>query len=157
MERRVRGVSRPYDPQMPTPVIATIALVLSVASLSWQAWSWWRSGPIIKVTGASDSPIFEGQQSDLGYHYIQAENTGRAAATIEAFGVILPSGLKPVRHRQDDLEAVEPRMLPLRLEPRTSARWYFTTQIFQGEEVAETLPFVVVAGKGERKGKRFFS
>ncbi|MFD5785871.1 hypothetical protein ACFWH1_04455 [Streptomyces sp. NPDC127037] len=140
---------------MSTPVIASTALVLSVASLSWQAWSWWWSGPIIKVTGAADSPIFEGQQSDLGYHYIEAVNTGRAAATIEAFGVILPSGLKPVRHKQDDLDAVEPCTLPYRLEPHSSARWYFTTQIFQGEEVTGTRPFVVVAGKGEREGKEF--
>ncbi|QKW44271.1 hypothetical protein [Streptomyces microflavus] len=141
----------------PTVVVSSIALVFSVASLSWQAWSWWWSGPIIKITGASDSPIFQGQQSDLGYHYIQVVNTGRAAATIEAFGVILPSGLKPIRYMQDDLEAVEPRALPYRLEPHSSARWYFTPQIFQGEEPAETRPFVVMSGKGEKEGKKFFS
>ncbi|MFF2436634.1 hypothetical protein ACFVU4_21055 [Streptomyces sp. NPDC058107] len=140
---------------MSTTAIAIVALVLSVASLLWQGWSWYRSGPIIKVTGAADSPIFEGQQSDLGYHYIQAVNKGRAAATIEAFGVALPSGLRRVSHAQEDLAAVEPCALPYRLEPHSSARWYFTTQMFQGEEVREALPFVVVSGKGERKGKKF--
>lgn len=138
-------------------VVSIIALVLSLASISWQAWSWWWSGPIVKVTGASDSPIYEGQQSDLGYHYIQVVNTGRAAATIEAFGVTLPSGLKPIRYRQDDLDAVEPCALPYRLESHSSARWYFTPQLFQGEEPKETRPFVMVSGKGQKDGKKFFS
>ncbi|MGW4309502.1 hypothetical protein V6574_19285 [Streptomyces sp. SM1P] len=142
---------------MSTTAIAILALVLSVLSLLWQAWSWWRSGPIIRVTGGTDSPVFEGQRSDLSYRYIEAVNTGRAAATIEAFGVTLPSGLKPIRHGQDDLDAVEPCALPYRLEPNSSARWYFTPQIFQGEEPKETRPFVMVSGKGQKDGKRFFS
>ncbi|MEU3555068.1 hypothetical protein [Streptomyces fragilis] len=119
-------------------VIAIIALVLSVVSLLWQAWSWWRSGPIIEVAAGIDSPVFEGQRSDLAYHYIQAMNNGRAAATIEAFGVALPSGIRPISHTQEDLPAVEPCRLPYRLEPHFSARWYFTPQMLQGEEVRQT-------------------
>ncbi len=37
-------------PVMTQPLIVSIiALVLSLASLSWQAYSWFRTGPVVKV------------------------------------------------------------------------------------------------------------
>jgi hypothetical protein len=112
-------------------ILSILALVLSLGSLSWQAWSWFRSGPVLRVK-VTNIVADSGRISAYGIpepdHYVQVEvvNHGRAAATISTWGIELPGGESmfvtlppPISDR-----------LPGRLEPHASLRLHV-----EGEEL----------------------
>jgi hypothetical protein len=118
-----------------TLAIAVLSLVLSVASLTWQAATFVLSGSRVRaelkhgarnastvVTGAPGSQDFlslAGQGLTDEVIGIEVRNVGRLAASIQSVSAALASGLKvtPVR------ELVGPT-LPHTLEPQSAASWF---------------------------------
>jgi hypothetical protein len=103
-------------------IVSLLALVLSVASLSWQAWSWYHSGPVLRVKTADFWTDAGNPESQVPDHYvaITITNHGRAAATAQAWGIEDPSG--------ESLTVPSPwpfsDALPARVEPHASASFY---------------------------------
>lgn len=102
-------------------ILSVLALVLSLASLGWQAWTWLRSGPVLLVE-VSNIITDAGSTSAYGAgtpeHYVQVTvvNRGRAAATINTWGIETPGG--------KNIFVVQPLpfsdRLPARVEPHSS-------------------------------------
>ncbi len=101
-------------------IVSWLALVLSAASLSWQAWTWFYSGPVLRVQ--STSVFTDAARPGVPDEYIVIEviNRGRAAATIRSWGIEDPSGasltVKTPLPFSDEL--------PARLESHASASFY---------------------------------
>ncbi len=119
-------------------ILATIAIVMSGISLSWQAVTWVRSGPVVTVAGDWDSS---------GNPGFTVRNRGRAPVTVNEWGlrhgqirIRLPEGL--VR---------ESPPLPHRLDQGASATWRIEQGAFKGFCNAQSLderqlvPFVSLA------------
>src|SRR4051794_38334838 len=64
-------------------ILSVLALILSLASLGWQTWTWARSGPVLRVKVAAILTDAGGLSADPAF-YLQTTvvNRGRAAATI---------------------------------------------------------------------------
>jgi hypothetical protein len=97
-------------------ILSALALVLSPASLTWQAWSWFRSGPVLRVKVANS---FAAVTDDHVEHYISvtAANTGRGATTVTGWGIRLPNGTDYIVFRPLVFSA----QTPARIEPHASA------------------------------------
>jgi hypothetical protein len=95
--------------------VALLGVVIAAASLWWQAWTWYRSGPQIDLSISNQFPT-DGDK--LGDHLVALTvvNMGRAATTIEAWGIQLPdkSNVIPWNCPQWFVQ------LPHRLEPHSS-------------------------------------
>ena len=104
-----------------TLTLAIIAIVLSASSLGWQAWSWWRDGPVIRLSSVYAMPVFgpPGAQ-EFGDDYIQVTvaNNGRAPATLKNWGIDL--GNKRNAFPGSPLSWTTP--LGSRIEPHSSAQ-----------------------------------
>lgn len=96
--------------------LSIIALVLSVVALAWQAWTWLRSGPVIKVTVSQTLPLYPNHAGDW-HTSVAAVNSGRAATTITSFGFETADG----RTLYTSSPAAWSDRLPHRLEPHSSA------------------------------------
>jgi hypothetical protein len=131
-------------------ILAIIGIVLSVASLGWQAWTWSRSGPHVVVTAANTWPVYAGQ---LGAWHVSvtATNNGRAPITIDGWGFELPD-------KSDFIEMRPPAWattLPYRLEPHSHASWMMEVDDLKsscagrGVTVADLRPWVRAAGVGK--------
>lgn len=133
-----------------TLALAILGVVLAVASLAWQAWSWQHSGPVVKVRGTSS---FLTTSSELWLH-VEATNTGRAPCTVEAWGVLVPPDGQIVQPNPWPISAP----LPYRLESHASASWFMHQselhQVSQqrGVPLSAMRPFVRIAGKGTISG-----
>jgi hypothetical protein len=105
-----------------TLVIAVLALTLSVAALVWQVVSWWLAGAIVRVTtrfAIGVGPVIGGARLIA----INVRNVGRAAVSVEQWGLSLPSA-----HVQLVVPAPDPWMGPEvshTLEGGHSQTWYF--------------------------------
>ena len=93
-----------------TVILSIVALALSVASLSWQAWAWSRNGPRLRM-GVSRIQVTYGEDLTL---QLTIANAGRAAATVVDVRVQLIDG---GRHRV----TVVDQGLPAGIEPYASA------------------------------------
>lgn len=97
-------------------LMSILAVVLSAVSIAWQAWSWRRSGPVLRVTTAASVAAVS---DDHVEHFVSVSvaNTGRAAATVEGWGFRLPNGMDYVVLRPPPFSA----QVPMRVEPHASA------------------------------------
>jgi hypothetical protein len=111
-----------------TLALAITGVVLGVLSLGWQAWTWARSGPVVKVEASSSFPIYDGH---MGEHHVsvKAINRGRAPATITGWGIGFPDGGGLFVPTQLSWST----RLPHRLEPHSSAEFHV-----EAEEVRRT-------------------
>jgi hypothetical protein len=92
-------------------VLSAIAIVMSGASLTWQIVAWQRSGAVLRVhTSQSFIPWPHGPVGQ--YVSVTARNSGRAAATVVAWGLRFPNGDSLVQFRPLPIE----KPLPHRLE-----------------------------------------
>jgi hypothetical protein len=103
-------------------ILSVLALVLSLASLSWQAWTWSRSGPVLRVEVTNMVTDAGSTYGGTPEHYVEvkAVNRGRAAATIQTWGIEVPGGgsifvMQPLSFSQ---------RLPARVEPHSSASFH---------------------------------
>lgn len=67
-----------------TLAVALTGLLLSLVSLGWQIWSWYSSGPRVRVSTSNAYPVFGHQ---IGDHYVvvTATNRGRSAVTLTSW------------------------------------------------------------------------
>jgi hypothetical protein len=104
-------------------IVSLVALGLSVVSIGWQAWTWRRSGAVVKVTASQSFPVFG---SDVGDPHVSvtATNKGRSPVTVNSWGFETPTGNK--------IFVTQPLSwstpLEHRLEPGTEASWYAVTE-----------------------------
>ncbi|MGH3614863.1 MAG: hypothetical protein ACRDRK_20165 [Pseudonocardia sp.] len=78
---------------MPTLVVSILALILAVISLCWQAWSWFRTGPVVRLkTGWA---VGVGGLSGRWIH-ITAHNTGRSPVQVTGYSLETPTGMSLV-------------------------------------------------------------
>jgi hypothetical protein len=96
-----------------TNILAIVAIVLSTASLAWQAASWLLSGPVIKVLITLDSSGVT----------VTAYNSGRAPATITAVEVA-SGGQAPVFVGRTPEPESDP--IPFRLPEGGHASWRYS-------------------------------
>jgi hypothetical protein len=129
--------------------IAIVALVLSIASLSWQMITWSRSGP--KVVVRATPGITVGSLENVEHVAIIVTNEGRAAATISSVGFTMTTGQQLVSVGSYIL----PAELPKRLEPGGDQflYWYDPKRLRDqcrdyGHKVGDLVPF---ACQGTRK------
>src|SRR5437867_4494533 len=101
-------------------MISVIALVVSIASITWSAWTWLRTGPVIKVS-TSNAFLAYGSQLSARHLSVNVENRGRGAATVESYGFLVPHGGKIVG-MGTPLFTAPP--LPHRLDSHSSVSWY---------------------------------
>ena len=105
--------------------LSVLALALSVLSLNWQAWTWFRSGPVLRVESnvvITDAASISGAP-DL-YIQIRVSNHGRAGATITGFGVETPG--------KNNLFQFQPlpfsTRLPARIDAHADASFYMPVE-----------------------------
>lgn len=121
--------------------IACLAVVLSVASLLWQWWTWRSNGPRIDVSVRVTVVV------GIPYYTVVATNRGRGAATIFSWAIQDPiSG--------EDLHALTQYdwddALPTRLEPHSTASYSIGIPDMVdrlGLERRELKPFIKYADK----------
>lgn len=118
-------------------VLATSALVLSLASLGWQAWTWLHSGPVIRVH--TSNTITPGYGAG---HYVEVKaiNHGRAAATITNWGIA-------VSDRENLFVTQRLPMsddLPARVEPHASVSMYVEADELRRVAAERRVPFAVM-------------
>jgi hypothetical protein len=103
-------------------LISIAALILSAVSLSWQVYSWKRTGPVLKVSVSHSAPTYGPRNDVVGdwHTTVTAVNGGRTAATVTSWGFEMPDGrtLVPTEH----LSWADP--LPGRIEPHAKASWH---------------------------------
>ncbi|ROR89335.1 hypothetical protein [Nocardioides aurantiacus] len=119
-----------------TTVIALIALGLSLVSLAWQAWSWKRTGPVVKVqvtNAITDAVTGEPE------HYVEVDavNKGRSATTIMGWGFSMPDGGNV--HQMNPLRISE--KIPFRLEPHSRARFFIEGDALRNVHRERNIPF----------------
>ncbi|MFE5840349.1 hypothetical protein ACFQ7N_01720 [Streptomyces niveus] len=137
-------------------VISIVALAVSVVSITWQTWSWLRSGPVIRVSTSNSIPTY-GDQLGAQHLTVTAENRGRAAATIEGWGLLLPNDGKIIAIGDPLLGAPS---LPHRLDSHSSASWYMLFADVarhceeRGVAPSDVQAFVRVSGQGLRTGRK---
>jgi hypothetical protein len=108
-------------------IVSIIALVLSVASLSWQAYSWSRAGPIVTLrTGwAYGVGGLDGEK----WIVITAHNSGRGSVQITGWALDTPNG--------QTIVAVTPgpHSTPLSrpLDGGSEAQWFMAAAAVQSE------------------------
>jgi hypothetical protein len=142
-----RGMGIEYRASMLATAI--VALVLSVASLSWQVVSWSRAGP--KVVVQATPGITIGSLGNENFIAIIVTNEGRAAATIGSVGFMTPTGQQLVSMGS----YIIPVELAKRLEPGGDQfqYWYDPKRLQDqcqnnGHKVGGLIPF---ACQGTRK------
>jgi len=117
-------------------VVAILALVLSVLSIGWQAWTWKNSGPVVKVrvfNAVTDAATGEAEN----YLAVEAVNTGRAAATVTGWGIRLPDGGSI--HKLHPLPISS--TLPHRLEPQDKATFFIESDAVREQHHARNVAF----------------
>jgi hypothetical protein len=124
-------------------ILSSAALVLSLVSLGWQAWSWSRSGPVLRVELSNIITDLGGPTNAYGVgqpeHYVEvkAVNRGRAAVTIQTWGIELPGG--------NNIFATEPLLfserLPARVEPHSSASFHMAGDAIREHAATQGIPF----------------
>jgi len=103
-----------------TLAVSIAALVLSILSLTWQAWTWRNNGPVLRVevNNSFTDALIPGEPEH--YVCVQVINTGRAAASVTGWGVEMPGG--------GNLVVLQPpyfsTKIPVRLEPHARADFY---------------------------------
>ena len=102
----------------PSVVVSILALVLSIVSLSWQTWTWRRSGPMletnaVRVRAGSDR-----------YVKVEAINSGRSAATVKDWGFELPDGRQVKPGRKDPAAKRRSASLPARVDSHGIVGFY---------------------------------
>lgn len=136
-----------------TDYIAVTALVLSVAALLWQFWTWRRSGPVLQVSGGMESPWDPaGFTSDIAYGYVRAVNVGRGAGPVTSWGFLSASGQVLVEYSsQPELPLIPARGMHVPIAPHGQESWYCPTEVL-AEQVGYQ-PFVVSPTKGRIVGR----
>lgn len=130
--------------------IALVALVLSVVSLGWQAWTWKNNGPVVEVN-VTNAITDAGTGEPEHYVGVEAVNTGRAPTTVTSWGFELPGGgsvYSTVALRISE-------SLPCRLESHSKATFYLVADELRrvrqerGIEFTDMRPWVEL-GTGKR-------
>jgi hypothetical protein len=130
-----------------TLVIAVLGLVLSVASLTWQAATFVLSGSRVRADlkhgaagagGVIHGPPGSQPLASLGAQGfmeevlgVQVRNAGRLATTIDRIEICLANGVKLAQ-----LSALMGPSLPHRLEPQSSALWFIPADPARGAVAA---------------------
>lgn len=100
-------------------VLAAIGAASGIPALLWQVFTWFRSGPTIRVTAANAFPIY-GNQMRQHHFSITAVNVGRTATTVSGWGLRAPDG--------SDMVVTNPipfsTQLPTIVRPHESATFY---------------------------------
>lgn len=107
-------------------VLALLALVVSVISVSWQVWTWRYGGPVVKVTTSLGFTI---DDPGLEFIVITVSNAGRSPVTVTGYGLALPDkggNFVPVRPLP-----ITPR-LPHRLEAGADASFHLLRDEVRG-------------------------
>jgi hypothetical protein len=121
-------------------IVAIVSIIISVASLSWQAASFSLSGPRVKVSlrhgAAGRGGIITGAPGKLdlgwavseGYTHellaVEATNVGRMAVAVTKVSASFPSGFG-VSETQNPFTPV----LPHRLEAQTTQTYYISMEM----------------------------
>jgi hypothetical protein len=133
-----------------TLALAIAALVLSLASLVWQAWTFLASGPRVKVTTANALPMYDGRGGDWMVT-VEATNSGRAPCTVENWGIRLPGDARLITTERPAW--IPP--VPHRLEPHSSVTFYMAADgirqihLERGIPFRDMHPYATISGKGE--------
>jgi hypothetical protein len=119
-----------------TLLIAVLGLVLAVLSLAWQAWTWSRSGPVLSLSTSNQFPSYA---DHLGDHLVclTVVNKGRAATTIQAWGIELPDGGNIVSWNNPPWFT----QLPQRLEPHASVDLRIDAEELRQVAAERSVPF----------------
>lgn len=119
-----------------TLCIALLGLLLSVVSLSWQAWTWRHEGPVIKLSTENHLPTYGDVVGDhlVALHVV---NSGRSATTIESWGIRLPEGSSVFQTNQPEWFT----RLPYRLEPHSSTDLRIAADDLRGVARRQQVPF----------------
>lgn len=99
--------------------LSCIAIVLSIASLGWQAWTWRHAGPVVSVTTGRALPTVGGQVGEW-LITVTASNTGRLPAQVTGWGLELPGGGQIIPRQE--VQFAPP--LPHQLAAHSSGTWY---------------------------------
>lgn len=133
---------------MATAIVAWLALIVSIGSLTWQIMSWRLAGARLDVRG--DVGVTYGPLGTSPFLCIRVTNTGRAAATVTSAGFKTPGGkfllLQEGYLKSLSLpEKVEPLGgdLDLLIDPEKLRR----SSVAEGCEVKELVPYVRGGGK----------
>jgi hypothetical protein len=114
-------------PEVTTFWIALGALLVALSSLGWQAWTWRRSGAIVRVTANQSLPMYStpaGQQPGDWQVDVTATNKGRGPATVVGWGFRAPGNNNIVM--TEPLPWSSP--LPFTLEAGgATGSWYIST------------------------------
>ena len=120
-----------------TLALAIIGVVLSMASLAWQAFIWRHNGPVLRVTSAYSIPVFN--DSDLGEDHISVTvtNAGRAPTTVTGWGIDMGG--------QKNMQVVRPvpfsAPLPHRLEGGAEVTFFVAVQPLRDYRASTGLTF----------------
>lgn len=132
-----------------TLALAVIGTLLSLLSLSWQAFTWSRSGAVIRVTASNSFPVFG---EELGNHHVTvtAVNKGRAATTLTHWGIDMGNGSNAV--------VLEPlpwsTQLPHRLEPGAEAAFHIPAAELRNYHQQTKRPFSLMRPWVSRAGSQ---
>jgi hypothetical protein len=103
-----------------TLLISIAALVLSIVSLSWQIWSWTRSGPVLQVSVTHSLPTYGPGGVGDWHTTVTAVNIGRSPVTVTSWGFETPDGGSIILTRPVNWS--DP--LPFRIESHASGSWH---------------------------------
>lgn len=126
-----------------TTVVAALGVLLAMASLGWQAWTFTRSGSRVTVAiarglmGAGHAitvpwdatPQQLAHMRSQGYtdrvYLVTASNSGRGETSVVSVDVLLPGGGSTTETR------LEPP-LPFRLAGQSEQTWHFDARLVEG-------------------------
>jgi hypothetical protein len=120
-------------------LLSSLALVLSLASLAWQSWTWLRSGPVLRVE-LSDFLTDAASGPGEGLHYflqVTVINRGRAATTIDAWGIEPPHGSTLVAVHSARFST----RLPARVEPHASLAMFMPADTVRSFSEQHGVPY----------------
>lgn len=103
----------------PALIVSIIALTLSIVSLSWQVWSWRRSGPVVTVKTGHAYPTC-GSQVGEHHIYVRAHNSGRTPVQVTSWSLEAPGKRSIVQVRPVSFSTPLPHTLPNGAE----AQWF---------------------------------
>lgn len=133
--------------------VPTLALLLSVVSITWQAFTWFQAGARLKVAYHWSFPVW--LEEPVAFRGITVTNRGRASTMINGVTTQLPDK-KVIQLVADALEQVG---LPYELRPGESISLHYEpdaverTLAREGYSPSTKIRPVARSGHGDARGK----